>query len=132
MILTSPGNGAASETRAAAGGGMAEADAPADAAAVLAEKMDLQAIGVSQLAITRKKNRRSNFFRFKVFDVCLSVDKMQLLIHKLKTYHTHFHAMMRPHFNVEFDFHVSVRTCMMSTVTSKSKSTLGRFSDRVL
>ena len=62
MILTSPGNGAASDTRVAAGGGVAEADAPADAAASLAEKMDLQAIGVSQLAITRKKNRRSNFF----------------------------------------------------------------------
>ena len=62
MILTSPGNGAASDTRVAAGGGVAEADAPADAAASLAEKMDLQAIGVSQLAITRKKIGAQIFF----------------------------------------------------------------------
>ena len=33
----------------------------------------------------------SNFFWYKVFDVCVSVDKMQLLTH------THLHAMIRTH-----------------------------------
>ena len=49
---------------------------------------------------------------------------MQLLTH---TSNTHLHAITRPHFNIEFDFDVSVRTCMMSTVASKS--TLGKFSE---
>ena len=35
---------------------------------------------------------------------------MQLLTHTLNT---HLHAIIRPHFNIEFDFDVSVRTSMM-------------------
>ena len=48
-----------------------------------------------------------------------------------KTYHTQLHPMKRSHNvqpNVEFNFDVSVRDCMLSTDTCKSKSTLGPFS----
>ena len=48
------------------------------------------------------------------------------------TSNNHLHVIVRPHFNIEFDFDVSLRTCMMLTVTSKSNLMLGRFSDRVL
>ena len=48
-----------------------------------------------------------------------------------KTFNTHLDAMIRTQNfepKVNFDFNVSVSNCMLSTETSKSKSTLGTFS----
>ena len=53
---------------------------------------------------------------------------MQLLTHTLNT---HLHAFIRPHFNIEFNFDVSVSTCMMWTVTLKLNSTLLVFFDDI-
>ena len=46
------------------------------------------------------------------------------------TLNTHLHAIIRPHFNIEFDFDVSVCNCVLSTDASKSNSTFSTVSDK--
>ena len=80
------------------------------------------------------KDFTSNFFRCKVFNVCVSADKMQLLTHPSKTYHTHLHAMIRTH---NFDPNTVLGFWCMCKVVKPNvehpmlNSTFGIFSDRV-
>ena len=46
------------------------------------------------------------------------------------TSNTHLHAIIRTHFNIEFNLDVSVCNCMVSTETSKSNLTFGTLSDK--
>ena len=46
------------------------------------------------------------------------------------TLNTHLQVIIRPYFNIKFEFDESVCNCMLSTDTSKSNSTFGTFSDK--
>ena len=75
------------------------------------------------------------FFLCKVFEICVSVDKMKLLTHTLKAWHTHLDAVIRTHNfdpNTMIGFWYTCKVVKPNVEYPKSNSTFGIISDRVL
>ena len=80
-------------------------------------------------------NTLHRIFLCKVFDVCVSVDKMQFLAHPSKTYHTHLHAMIRTHNldpNTVLGFRYMCKVVKPNVKYPTSNLMFGIFSDIVL